>query len=158
MQRTQNLFRLVLTVRLQWDWKMRCERLWCTITIKPWQHEASVQLAATSTAVLMESQLAINPEQAEELPPMLGKKNSYEGSSTAIHHVLYSELTISMEEFLVSVPLRSPLPPWLRINNQKFLNYVLVWILTDFCKPEQGVLAHHRMVSMLDSLPAWKDR
>lgn len=57
--------------------------------IKPQQHEASVQLAATRTAVLMESQLAINPEQAEELPPVLGKK-IHEESITAVHHVFCS--------------------------------------------------------------------
>lgn len=76
MQRTQNLFHLGLARILWSDWKMRCKRLWCTLSIKPRQHEATVQLAATGTVILMDSQLVINPEQAEELPPMLNKKIS----------------------------------------------------------------------------------
>lgn len=133
MQRTQNPFHLGLAVRLQSDWKVKCKRLWCAMSIKPWQYEASVQLAATSTAALMESQLAINPEQAQELPLMLGKK-------------------FMRGEQQCHPSLRNPLPPWFRISNKKFLNYVLIWIFTDFCKPEWGVLSHYRMVSMLDSI------
>lgn len=76
------------------------------MSIKTWPCETTVQLAVTTTVFLMDSWLAINPAQAEKLPPMPGKR--FHKRRTALLYIVSFAPWVEVFQWgfsLVSVPL-----------------------------------------------------